>query len=356
MGRLVERLWYRTDESLVTRVLCLPLWLVSLVWGALARRRVEKARLPGRARRVEAKVISVGNITAGGAGKTPVVIHLARWLVAKGEKPFVLSRGWGREHPSRELLVSDGSQIRATVREAGDEPLLIARSCPGASVIVGRDRAEAAQTAVAESGARTILLDDGMQHVGLARDLEIVVLDAANPFGNGAVLPRGPLREPKEGLSRAGLFWFAKVEQANDEAVAALEAEVRRYSPAPIVKAAYRVADVLDDAWHGLGPRALAGKRVLMMAGIARPGSFRRTLESLGATIVEERIFGDHHWYRPMDVEGVKLRAGRLGVDAIALTEKDAVRLPDSAAKGPFAIVRIEVEIRAGEEALAKLL
>jgi tetraacyldisaccharide 4'-kinase len=356
MSRLEERLWDPGDPGVLMRLLLSPLWLLSLLYGVLVRRRVRRAQRPGRVRRIEAKVISVGNLTAGGAGKTPVTIYLARRLLAAGQKPFVLSRGYGRAHPSRDLVVSDGTQIQVEVREAGDEPLLIARSCPGAAVVVSRYRADAAQAAVREYGARLFLLDDGFQHLALWRDLDIVVLDASNPFGNGYLLPRGPLREGRASLARAGLVWLSKIDQAMPDEIAALEAEVRRHTSAPVVQAAWRVADVLDDAGQSLGPRALAGKRVMMLSGIGRPASFRRTLCAIGATIEVERNYPDHHWFTPMEVEDAKLRARRLEVDAIAMTEKDAVRLPDSARKGRFAVVRIEVEVRSGEQAVAAAL
>jgi tetraacyldisaccharide 4'-kinase len=350
---VVERLWDRPSGNPLVHLLLSPLWLLSLLFGLFARRRVKRAH----PLRVQAKVVSVGNLTAGGAGKTPVTIHLAKLLLAAGKEPYVLSRGHGREQPERDRVVSDGQQVLTVdVRESGDEPLLIARACPGAAVIVARDRASAARSAVERNGAATILLDDGFQHVSLARDLDIVVLDAASPFGNGYLLPRGPLREPKEALGRAGLICISKVDQASEAEVASLEDEVRRFSQAPLVRSAYRVADVLDDEWKTMGPGALGGKRVLLVCGIARPESFRRTLASLGATIVAERVFADHHWFTASELEAAKLEAQRLGVDAIAMTEKDALRLPGPARRGPFAIVRVEVEIRSGADALATAL
>jgi tetraacyldisaccharide 4'-kinase len=219
-------------------------------------------------------------------------------------------------------------------------------------VVVGRERAVAAQMALRQLQARTFVLDDGFQHWALERDLDIVVVDACQPFGNGCLLPRGPLREPKAALERAGLVWLSKVEQVSEQELARVVAEVRALTPAPLVQAAYRVADILDDAGKSLGPSALASRRFWMLAGIARPGSFRRTLEGLGAEIVGEAVFADHRWFTPMEIEEVKLRARYAGVDAIAMTEKDALRLPDSAARGPFAVVRIVVDIRAGLDAL----
>lgn len=354
MSRALERLWYREREGALAQVLLSPLWLLSLLFRAVVRRR--RRYWTDRAARVDAKVISIGGLTVGGAGKTPVVAYLASRLRRAGQAPAVLSRGYGRDRPGAALVVSKGPGPQVGVREAGDEPTMLARTCPGVPILVGPERAAIARHAVEKLGARTLVLDDGFQHVRLARDLDVVVLDASNPFGNGHLLPRGPLRDPKDALGAAGLVWLSKVDQAPQGAVEALEAEVRRFTRAPIVRSGYAVVDVLDDSGASLGPQALAGKRVMMLAGLARPGSFRRTLESVGAIVVEERLLPDHGWFRPMDVEAAKLDARRLGLEAIAMTEKDAVRLPDSARRGPFVVVRIEVVILAGEDALGTIL
>lgn len=355
MARAIDRLWYRRDEGLLARILLFGAYLLSLVFGLVVRRR--RASWRTKAAKVEAKVISVGGLTVGGAGKTPVVIHLARRLAVEGNAPAVLSRGYGRDRPAESVMVSDGKGKLAEVRASGDEPALIARSCPAVPVLVGPDRAILAHLAIGTCGARTLILDDGFQHLRLARDLDVVVLDASNPFGNGNLMPRGPLREPKGALANAGLVWLSKADQASATEVEALRAEVRRFTQAPIVEAGYRVVDVLDGAGASLGPKALAGKKVLMMAGLARPGSFRKTLEAMGAAVGDEWLLPDHGWPRPEDVETAKLVAQREGLDAVALTEKDAVRLPDSSRGGPLAVVKIEVELRGdGEATLAKVL
>ncbi|MGC4117538.1 MAG: tetraacyldisaccharide 4'-kinase [Myxococcales bacterium] len=355
MARDLEHPLFRRDEGPVAKVLLLGLWLLSLLFRAIVRRRRHAGK--AKARRVPAKVVSVGGLTVGGAGKTPVAIHLARRLAAEGRRPAVLSRGWGRDHRSRDVVVADGNSVLVDVRASGDEPMLIAQSCPGVPVLVGPDRVPLAQAAIERFGAHTLVLDDGFQHLGLARDLDVVVIDASNPFGNGHLLPRGPLREPLEALADAGLVWLSKVEQANPRQLAWLEAMVRRHSQAPLVRSSYRVVDVLDDAGASLGRGALSGKKVLMLAGLARPLSFAHTLEAMGATVAAHRLLPDHGWLRPMDVEQAKLAMRREGLDAIALTEKDAVRLPDSARKGPFTVVRVEAELVAdGEEQLTKVL
>ena len=355
MTRLLERLWHRRDEGWLTRVLLFGPWLLSLAFGLAVRRR-RRARAAS-AVRVEAQVISVGGLTVGGAGKTPVVIHLAQELMNRGRAPAVLSRGYGRAQPGSSRVVSDGTGPHVDVRAAGDEPTLIALRCPGVPVLVGPDRATLAREAIQRFGARTLVLDDGFQHLSLARDLDVVVLDASSPFGNGYLLPRGPLREPREALSAACLVWLSKIDQADPGRAADLEAEVRRFTQAPIVRASYRAVDVADGMGASQGRQALAGKKVLMLAGLARPDSFRRTLEAMGAIVSAERLLPDHGWVRPMDLDEARLQSQRLGLDAIALTEKDAVRLPDSARKGPLAVVRIDVELCGdGEATLGRLL
>lgn len=157
MGRALDHLWYRRREGLLARLLLGPLWLCSLVFGWIVRRRRRGA--PRRATKVAAKVVSVGNLAVGGAGKTPIAIHLARRFAAEGRAPAVLSRGYGRARPHEPLVVSDGAAIGVSVQEAGDEPFLIARACPGVPVLVGPDRAALAQLAITRFGARTLVLD-----------------------------------------------------------------------------------------------------------------------------------------------------------------------------------------------------
>ncbi len=201
-----NELWYGSGQSLGHRLARGPLWAASAVFGAAvaARNRLYDSGAL-RSVRVEGLiVVSVGNLNVGGAGKTPAVIHLANAAVAEGRKVAVLSRGYGRASDAELVFRGDGP----TADEAGDEPVLIASRCPSVHVLVGPDRARLAARAREELGVDLVFLDDGMQHRHLARDAEVVVVDEAAGFGNGRLLPCGPLREPLSALERASLVWL----------------------------------------------------------------------------------------------------------------------------------------------------
>jgi tetraacyldisaccharide 4'-kinase len=355
MHRLVQAHWYRREEPLAVRLLLAPLWLVSLLVASVAARRRARFGRPGAARRVGARVVSVGNLTVGGAGKTPVAVEIARRLHARGERPAVLSRGYGRKERGP-LVVSDGTTILADARAGGDEPLVIARALPEVPVLVGPDRAALAALAVERFGARSLVLDDGFQHLRLARDLDIVVVDASNPFGNGHPMPRGPLREGRAALRAAGLGWISKADQADPREVERLAQELRAATGREPVRSAYRVSGIADLDGAEQGTDCLRGKRVLLLAGLARPESFRRTLESCGAQIAGEAIFPDHHRFTDAELREVAESAGRLGAEAVALTAKDAARLGSARLAVAARVVHVELQILAGEQSLAEAL
>ena len=303
-----------------------PLWSWVLAPAALSYRVATRLhRRFSMRRKARVPVISIGNLTVGGAGKTPVALHLARKLLAAGRNPAILSRGYGRGSSAPSRVTAD-----TPVRDAGDEPLLLARR--GAQVWVGPKRAQLADRAIAE-GADVLLLDDGLQHHGLERDLDIVVADASNPLGNGALLPQGPLREPPSALRRIrrGLLWLTRCDQPRHPRVAELAAF-------PIVESAYQArAD-------------LRGKTVFAFAGIARPEGFLRTVLDLGANVAGTRWFADHHLFS----EG-ELRALRREQGLLVTTEKDLVRIPSAQAHGIVA-VPIDLRVVGGEENLDQAL
>lgn len=273
---------------------------------------LEAARLP-------CAVLSVGSLCAGGSGKTPVAAALAAGLHARGRRVALASRGYGRAGGGEVEIVSDGAALRSDAERAGDEPLLLAAHAPGVPVVVARDRARAGREAVRRFGAEVLVLDDGFQHHRLARDLDLVVLDGAEGLGNRSVLPRGPLREPLAALRFAGAVVVV------DGPLPAGDAELLdRLAPgAPRFEVRREATSLrrLGEA-AGTSPDALRGREVGLLSGIARPASFRRTAEGLGARVVAERSFPDHHRYRAPDLAGLASEA-----PLWVTTEKDAVKL-----------------------------
>jgi tetraacyldisaccharide 4'-kinase len=309
------------------------------------------------AARAGAPVVSVGNLAVGGAGKTPVALAVAERLRARGRRVAVLSRGYGASR--RDLrVVSDGARTLLGAREAGDEPALLARRLPGAAVLCGPRRADLARVAVRDLGADALVLDDGFQHRALARDLDAVVLDAADPFGNGRLLPRGPNREGPAALARAGLVWLSRADRASPEGLERLRRLARARTGRDPVESIHAPLDLADGTLsRSLGPAAaLRGERVVLLCGLARPAGFRRTLEELGAEVVGERIFPDHHPFTPDEIEDA-LRAADAGRARLATTEKDAVRLGAAQAADPrIVVVRIEARVVRGGEELERAL
>jgi tetraacyldisaccharide 4'-kinase len=354
---LVERIWWRPQAAPGEAALLVPLLLAEGLFraGAAARRALYDRGLLGQAR-AGAPVVSIGNVAVGGAGKTPAAMAVAARLAARGRRVAVLSRGYGASRADARI-VSDGARVLLGADEAGDEPALLARRLPGVAVLCGPQRAALATTAVATLGADALVLDDGFQHRALARDLDVVVLDAANPFGNGHLLPRGPNREPRAALSRAGLVWLSRVDQADASALEALRTLAREATGRAPVESRHAPVDVVDGTLaRSLGRAALRGARVLAVSGLARPGAFRRTLADLGAEVVGERVFPDHHRFTERELEDA-LRAADDAGARVAMTEKDAVRLaPGRAADSRVCAIRIEAEIVHGEALLAHAL
>jgi tetraacyldisaccharide 4'-kinase len=352
--RLLERIWWSPAPGLAGALALPPLLAAELLFRAGAALRgalyargilsVERAGVP---------VVSIGNLAVGGAGKTPVAMAVAGRLLARGRRVAVLSRGYGAARGDARV-VSDGARVLLDAAEGGDEPVLLARRLPGVAVLCGPRRAALAHAAVAELGADALLLDDGFQHRALARDLDVVVLDASSPFGNGRLLPAGPNREPRGALARAGLVWLSRVDQAEPTAVEALRALAREATGREPVESRHAPLDVVDGRLvRGLGPGALRGRRVLLLAGIGRPGGFRGTVAALGAEIAAERIFPDHHRFSKGDLEEVRRAADAARCELVVTTEKDAVRLDPAAAADPRIVaVRIEAEVTRGGDVL----
>ncbi len=337
-----EDLWYPSQpEGWARRAALSPLNALSLLFRAgVACRNGLYAQGVHKPVRVEgARVISIGNLTVGGAGKTPAVIFLANFFAGLDRRVAVLSRGYGRK-TRKPLLVSGNHTLPARI--AGDEPLLISRRCPAAAVLVGADRVQLAERARREHAADIILLDDGMQYQRLQKDFEIAVIDEAVGFGNGKLLPRGPLREPASALARANLLWIRVQLETAPLHIGFPSVRVRH---APIA--------VLSPTAEEHSPDVIRGRRAFAFAAVARPRSFLRTLRGMSADVVGARFFSDHHLFTRAELDRILRAAEEHRADLLLTTEKDQVRLP---AGFPAWTVRLGVEILEGGDSLFEKL
>jgi len=327
------------DETRLRAAALLPLAAVAGVVGgaARARRALTRAGVLGSVR-LSGRVVSVGNLTLGGSGKTPTVAWIAGELHRRGHKVVIASRGYAGRRRDPVLVVSDGRFVRARAETAGDEPMVLAARAPGVPVLVGRDRALVGLRALSAFGADVLVLDDGFQHLRLQRDVDVVTVDGSFGFGNGRLLPRGPLREPIGALRYADAVGVVDGPLPESDA-----ARVDGEAPAAYRFAARRRPRALRPLAGGdaSSPGMLAGKEVGLLAALARPASFRRTLASLGAHVVAQRVFRDHHRYRARDLRGLA-REAPLWVT----TEKDAVKIvPGWVGRAEVRVLSIDLEI-----------
>ena len=296
-------------------------------------------------------VISIGGLTVGGSGKTPVTRYLAERLVDLGYRPAILSRGYGRKE-RRPLLVTPNQ----TWREAGDEPLLLATALPGVPVVVGPDRFLTGLLATQTFGADILLMDDGFQHRRIARAIDIVVIDGAHAVGNGRLLPAGPLRESVHSLSRAHAVFLTRVDQA--KSTENVRKFIEQYSSGlPIIETAYRPTRLvrLVDG-EAIPLSTLNGQRAVTLSGVANPRSFEQTLETLGVAVVGTSRYPDHHPFTAVDLERVCRLAQEHKATWIVTTEKDAMRLPTVPLPTYLTRLDITLVLRSGETELKNLL
>jgi len=343
------------------------LYLLSLVYLGLVRGRLALyERRYFRPRTLGCLVISVGNLTVGGTGKTPVVEMLARALEAGGRKVAILSRGyksvprpfllrlWDKISKKKGVfvprVVSDGQALLLDSRTAGDEPFMLANNLRGVVVLVDRDRVKCGQYAVEHFGADTLLLDDGFQYIRMRRTIEVALIDRQAPFGNEYPLPRGTLREPPGNLRRATHIFITKCTGADN---ADLIARIRQYNrTADIIECSHRPKHLRNFVTGETLPlEFLEGLQIGSICGIAMPESFEQALTKLGARVELSKIYTDHHRYNAREIETFIRRCARRGVSAILTTEKDAVRIPRILnPEVPIYYLRVEIEILAGQE------
>ena len=312
------------------------------------------------------QVISVGNVTAGGTGKTPVTEIFARTLAAEGRKVAILSRGYRRKEApwwqrvftqvvEPPLVVSDGKRVLLDSATGGDEPYMLASNLPGVAVVVDRNRVKAGRYAVKCLGCNTLILDDGFQYQKLKHSIEVVLVDSTNPFGNGNLLPRGILREPVRHISRADIIFLTKCRGD----VSAVKAEIRRYNTTAEIVECNHTPTVLKDVWsrEEFPLEWLKGKTVCTLSGIASPKGFENSLRHLGAKVVWCERYADHHRYDSSEVLYALNRTADMGADALVTTEKDAVRFPRFETTPVRCLyLRVAIEILAGGESFTQLI
>jgi len=302
--------------------------LTPLYRGAIAARLTAYRRGWLSSSRLPVPVVSVGNLTFGGTGKTPTVIALVRDLVRRGRHPAVLTRGYGRMVAEPVVLV--GPDPKAEARTAGDEPLELAARLPGVPVVVDSDRVRGGVEALTR-GADVVILDDGFQHLRLERDLDLVLVDAGDPWGGGRMPPRGRLREPLSGLTRADAVLLTKVPTDPAPIVDAVGRVVDEHAPGTPLLVARLEPSAVRRAHDTAGPEVLLGARVLAVAGLGRPEGFADLLRTAGAEIVGTRWFADHHAFTGAEIEDAVTAATAAGA-VVVTTAKDAVKLPHDAA------------------------
>ncbi len=288
-------------------------------------------------------VISIGNITTGGTGKTPLVIWLCNYLREKGLRNSILTRGY-KTQPD----------------QITDEPALLAKACPDTDVIVNPNRVAGAKKAVSVHQAQALVLDDGFQHRRLKRDLDIVAVDATCPFGYGRVLPAGLLREPKSGLSRADAVIITRFDQVDAEQMRELEQKIQRISPnIPIAKAAHKHTGAVTYHNKQLDWQSLRSKRVFAFCGIGNPNAFFRCLEQNGLSLTDTQTFDDHHPYTREEMKQIFERARSCEAEMILCTQKDWVK---SALLSPeekdvvFAYLAMELDFLGGLDKITVLV
>lgn len=326
--------------------------IASFFYGlAMRARRALYERNVLKSRRLPAKVICIGNLTTGGTGKTPAVLSAAMTLRKRNLPVAILTRGYGRAAKAdRVTTLLDDATPPWT--ECGDEPWMMHHALMGMNVpiLVSADRAKAGAQAVDFYHSRVLILDDGFQHLRLQRDLDVVLVNALDPFGGGSVLPLGNLREPLTALARAGVIVLTHADAVEPEQLDAIRARLRSYNPsAPILESAHKPDFLLDPRTGKRQPlKALSGRKVVTFCGLGEPGSFEGLLTRAGAEISQRWRYPDHYPYSMKDLQSIDRVAGAL---PIVTTFKDFTRLPEGweqKVKGELLVLSIKLDMTKG--------
>lgn len=308
---------------------CWPLAPLSVLYGgAIGVRNLYYDRVHSAVHRAGIPVISIGNLTVGGTGKTPLVIEVVRRLQALGRRPAILTRGY-----------------KSTAGETADEVLECHAALPVVPVIVNPDRVAGAVAAQREHNADCLVLDDGFQHRRLARDLDIVLIDALRPWGGGWMLPAGRLREPRSSLGRASVVVITRANQAAPGAADAIEAELRSHFGELLLRADVEADVLVTRDERRAPPGELAGRKVLAVCGIGNPQSFEKLVSTLTGTVGRTIAFADHHRYSATDVTTLCAAAHQYGAELVVTTRKDWVKLAPLWSDAQVNLVRLDVRM-----------
>ncbi len=338
------------------------LYGVSIIYGAAQRLRAICYRnklLPSH--RLPCKVISVGNIAAGGTGKTPMTIHVAREIKRAGYQVVIISRGYKGGAEKRGGIVSDGRTLYMDPETAGDEPYMIACRLKDIPVVVGKNRFAAGMLAVDKFQPDVIVLDDAFQHLKLKRDIDLVLLDCMCPFGNSYLLPRGSLREPVASLVRSSACILTRCRAGEAEAPMSSAAGIRMLLPgSPVFRSSYvpycyavnrgeqKSSDTVVDFFSPEDIEKIKNRQVFCFSGIARNDDFRHTVKQLGFNITGFLEFSDHHPYKEKDLATILRLAGNSNADLLITTEKDHVRMAHKQSL-PMKLIVVGVEVSFGD-------
>lgn len=324
----------------IVRLLLRPAGLVYL--AVIKLRNLLYSRGWLKAHRANAVVISVGNITVGGTGKTPLVIWLCNFLAKKNIRCAILTRGY------------------KTNQKFTDEPATITNNCPGTQVLVNPDRIASAAEAIENLGAQVLILDDGFQHRRLGRDIDIVTIDATEPFGYGRLLPAGLLREPPSGLRRADAVVITRCDQAPQDKLRYLEDRLRSINPGIIIARSIHAPTYVGFADGSyINPAELTNKKVFTFCGLGNPDAFFNTVRKAGGNIIGSMAFDDHYHYNESCVGKICERARNYGAEMVLTTEKDwtkIVKLRTVNNDISFAYLAVEIRFVAGEDRLIALI
>jgi tetraacyldisaccharide 4'-kinase len=336
-------------------------WLLwaAIPYGVIARLRAllyywgwfEQRRLP-------VYVLAVGNLTLGGTGKTPVVIALVEWLLAQGKRVAILSRGYRRTSRAQYLLVSNGDRLLVGPQEAGDEPYLIAQRCPKAIVAVGADRYELGDWVLARFPVDCLVLDDGFQHRGLYRDVNLLLVDATDVEGLAALVPAGRLREPLRAAARATAIVVTRADVPAQVTAVCRKLRAALGSMPDPIQAVFRPEGLLSVTTGVSQPLSWSkGKTAVLCSGVGNAGSFRSLVEQMGIKILGEVAYVDHHGYTSQDVDLLRGKAVELRAELIVTTEKDACKLAELLEPtDSWWAVRLSTYVTVGEDRLRQVV